>query len=103
MVRKGSCLCGAIEFELNDPADTGIACHCTSCRKSSSTHSFNIRTTIDAVKVLKGEPKTYEDNATDSGKPALRSFCGNCGSSVWTDPTSRPGARVVKVSCAESS
>lgn len=98
MTRKGSCLCGAVQFELNDDNDTGIACHCTSCRKSSSTHSFNVRTTIDAVKVTKGTPKTYDDNATDSGTTAQRSFCGNCGSSLWTDPLSRPGARVVKVS-----
>ncbi len=32
---KGSCLCGAVSFELTGELRPPFACHCTQCRKTS--------------------------------------------------------------------
>ena len=42
-MKTGSCLCGAVAFEIHGPLDDVVACHCTQCRKQtgnywSSTH-----------------------------------------------------------------
>jgi hypothetical protein len=58
---------------------------------------MNLRTDIDKVKVTKGTPKVYADNDTTSGKTVHRSFCGDCGSALWSNPDSVPGRSVVKV------
>ncbi len=32
---SGSCLCGAVVFEVNGPLRDVIACHCSQCRKTT--------------------------------------------------------------------
>ena len=34
-MNKGSCLCGAVHFEVRGPLGPPDACHCTQCRKQS--------------------------------------------------------------------
>ncbi|EKC97691.1 hypothetical protein A1Q2_08003 [Trichosporon asahii var. asahii CBS 8904] len=55
----------------------------------------------DDVKVTKGTPKVYQDNSTRSGKPMARSFCGDCGTPLWSDPSATPGVRYLKVGTLE--
>ena len=33
-VKKGSCLCGAVAYEVSGPLRQAVACHCGLCRKS---------------------------------------------------------------------
>ncbi|MFT7621920.1 MAG: hypothetical protein ACI9WU_001085 [Myxococcota bacterium] len=33
--RKGSCLCGALRYEISGPIDGVWVCHCSNCRKAS--------------------------------------------------------------------
>ena len=75
---KGSCLCGAIVYEI-DQLDMPIShCHCRTCRK---VHAAAFVPTAgvkrEHFRWLKGEDKlaTFESSP---GK--LRHFCSSCGS-----------------------
>jgi hypothetical protein len=36
--KTGSCLCGAVAFEITGPLRSVIACHCHQCRKQTGTY-----------------------------------------------------------------
>ncbi|SCV72592.1 BQ2448_4129 [Microbotryum intermedium] len=99
MPTKGSCYCEAVQFELDEDVSTlnGILCHCRTCQTLHTDRSYNIASSEDKLKVTKGTPKVYDDQKADSGKSIKRSFCGNCGSALFSKPTSQPGAVFIKV------
>ena len=52
---QGSCLCGGVRFELTEPFEGVVYCHCSSCKKLSgggATTSGRIAT--DAIRILEG-------------------------------------------------
>jgi hypothetical protein len=73
-MRTGGCLCGAVRYTLEgEPFHVG-RCHCADCRKESgSTYTIYGQWPLDAFSV-EGEYSTYEG----------RSFCPQCGSSLFT-------------------
>ena len=83
---RGSCLCGAIQFEITgETTDIGM-CHCSKCRKVSGVASnANLMTSRDNLKWLSGE-ETIAKFALPSGWGAWR--CSVCGSPV---PKLHPG------------
>ncbi|GMK57939.1 hypothetical protein CspeluHIS016_0407730 [Cutaneotrichosporon spelunceum] len=98
MVRTGGCYCQAIRYELeDDSAHDFSVCYCEGCKYASSSHSMNLRTDTDKIKVTKGTPKVFLDTKTLSGKPMKRKFCGDCGNSLWSEPSAAPGKAFVKV------
>ena len=36
---RGSCLCGQVEFEADEPLRPVLACHCSQCRKTSGHYA----------------------------------------------------------------
>ena len=79
---KGSCLCGAIRFEVSGDLAAPNACHCTICRK----HSGHFEASTDVPRenlTVEGE-----ENVTwyQSSKKVRRGFCKICGSSLFFDP-----------------
>ena len=97
----GKCLCGQITVSLTNEAmsasENVCVCHCLNCcRAGGSLGSMNIIAPESAVTIT-GEPKTYQDTDTDSGKPLSRSFCGNCGSAIASKSPNMPGLVVVKL------
>ena len=36
--KTGSCLCGAVKFEITGPLRPVIACHCLQCRKQTGSY-----------------------------------------------------------------
>jgi hypothetical protein len=93
--RTGSCLCGAVRYEiLTEPAAVAV-CHCTHCqRQSGAVFSTNLLVPEAAYR-QHGETKIYRDSG-DSGKPVYRHFCERCGSPVTTRADSIPGMVIVK-------
>jgi hypothetical protein len=81
----GQCLCGAINYEIDEaPAVTGV-CHCKNCqRQAGSAFSTLAGVPTDQLRFTKGEPKLYQDGDTESGTPVERYFCGNCGSPIYS-------------------
>ncbi|QJF49883.1 GFA family protein [Roseobacter ponti] len=79
MPRTGSCLCGAVTYEISaDVSQTG-ACHCGMCRKWSGGVYLGVEVPDGGLQIT-GEDhlKTYA-----SSPWAERVFCGTCGSSMW--------------------
>lgn len=77
---NGSCLCGAVAFEITREDPKLYQCHCTLCRKQSGTCS-NAATIVKAAefRFLRGEAEVTSW-LKDSG---FRSdFCSRCGSPV---------------------
>jgi hypothetical protein len=79
--RTGTCLCGAVRFEVTEPFEVVLACHCTSCKKISGgvgTASGGVRT--EAVRILTGAEllTTYQP---DEG--SAKTFCSRCGTNLF--------------------
>ena len=87
MNKTGSCLCGAVRYEIADaPSETG-ACHCGMCRKWSGGIYLGMHVAADAVRFDGAENvTTYR-----SSEWAERGFCNICGSSLYYRVTA-PGA-----------
>ncbi|CAE6909302.1 ADP-ribosyl-[dinitrogen reductase] hydrolase [Pseudomonas marincola] len=85
---KGSCLCGAIEYQI-DSLDKPIGhCHCRTCRKA---HSAAFATTAGVLREhfrwLKGEDKLA---SFESSPGKLRRFCSVCGSHLVAERDQQP-------------
>jgi hypothetical protein len=95
MPQTGRCLCGAVSYEFSaEPMMTAI-CHCKNCqRQAGSALSILIGLPEDAI-AISGEVKTYVDEGA-SGMKVLRQFCPNCGSPMFSDAESAPGALFIK-------
>lgn len=81
-VFKGSCLCGAIEYEIRPPYLFFHYCHCSRCRKSSgAAHSANILLKRSQFAWARGEElvKRFE---LPSAAYYCTGFCAVCGSSI---------------------
>jgi hypothetical protein len=80
---KGSCLCGAVSYEIDGPIGFARYCHCASCRKFSGTAYAAwglVRTDQFSVATPDARVTKY-----DSGG-GLRVFCASCGSALWYEP-----------------
>lgn len=78
---SGSCLCGAVAFEVTGPFDAFFLCHCGRCQKDTgSAHAANLFSSSAKLVWLKGE-----DHVTTFQLPETRhqkSFCATCGSAL---------------------
>ncbi|KAL1668079.1 Mss4-like protein [Schizophyllum commune] len=94
----GSCLCGAVQYELTGEPFTHLVCHCVNCQKvTGSAFASNVFFNKEQVSVIKGKEalKEYADPHTQSGKPYHRAFCGKCGSFVLGFPEQNPKIAIV--------
>lgn len=85
---KGSCLCGAIEYEI-DSIDMPVAhCHCRTCQKA---HAAPFATTTGIMREhfhwLKGEEKL---SFFESSPGKFRYFCSVCGSHLVAERVNQP-------------
>jgi hypothetical protein len=94
-MRTGSCLCGAISFECEEPIGPANYCHCADCRRvTGSAFNIGVKVPREAF-TLRGTPRSYTKTA-DSGREVTRFFCGDCGSPLFTDAARAPDIYYVK-------
>lgn len=76
----GSCLCGSIEFTINNIGNKIYQCHCSLCRKQGGSAS-NSGTVVPSSQLewVKGEECIKTWTKTTGFRS---SFCRNCGSLV---------------------
>ena len=78
----GSCLCGAVRFEVTGVALRFYHCHCSRCRKASGTgHASNIAIRADSVRWLSGEELVAGYKIPEAERFSTR-FCSRCGGPV---------------------
>ena len=78
---SGSCLCGAVTFEVMGNFDSFYLCHCKYCQKDSgSAHGANLFATSAQLRWLTGD--TLVNQFTLAGSRHSKSFCQHCGSAL---------------------
>lgn len=77
---QGSCLCGAIRYEVRGAIGPMIYCHCSMCRKASGS-SFATNAPVDAAdfRFVSGEARL---GRYESSPGEFRCFCTRCGSPI---------------------
>ncbi|WP_316014859.1 GFA family protein [Roseobacter sp. HKCCA0434] len=97
MTIRGSCVCGAVAFEIAGAPSAMGTCHCARCRKlGTSTFVFVTR---QQFRLVRGEERlvTLEPTARYGYH---RSFCGCCGTSLG-EPLSPEGAFPINAQCLD--
>lgn len=82
---KGSCLCGAVQYEVSGDLDRFYHCHCQRCRKATGTgHATNIMVKQASLDWLAGETllKRYK---IPEARRFYSHFCSQCGSAMPRD------------------
>ena len=81
-MHKGSCLCGAVSFEVEGELPGPDACHCSKCRKTSGHYWVSTDVPRSALTIHGGDNITW----FRSSEKVRRGFCSTCGSSLFWDP-----------------
>lgn len=77
---SGSCLCGAIHYEITGPAGQFWHCHCQRCRKATGTgHASNIIIRPTSVDWSSGADLLRYYKIPEA-KRFAKVFCSSCGS-----------------------
>jgi hypothetical protein len=88
-MHTGSCLCGAVRFEVAGDLGPIQLCHCSQCRRASgAAFAANMPVRAADVRVVSGEAslKSFESSP---GKARL--FCADCGSPIISRSAGDPG------------
>ena len=78
----GSCLCGAVSFEVTGALPAPNACHCSQCRRQSG-HFWVSSDVPRASLTIRGEDRLTWFRSSDAVR---RGFCATCGSFLFWDP-----------------
>jgi hypothetical protein len=82
-VIRGSCLCGAVQLEIEEPLEKSPeACHCSQCRKQSGSFLIAVNVRRAALRVLGSDSVAWYQ----SSEKVQRGFCRNCGSTLFWNP-----------------
>ena len=84
-MHHGSCLCGAISFEVAGELPPPDACHCSQCRRQSGHYWASTDVARDALEIRGAEHLTWHS----SSERVRRGFCAICGSALFWDPIGR--------------
>jgi hypothetical protein len=84
-MHRGSCLCGAVSFEVMGDLKAADACHCTQCRKQSGHFFASTNVARAALNVVGAENITWYQ----SSEKVRRGFCRTCGAFLFWDPPAR--------------
>jgi hypothetical protein len=78
-MKTGSCLCGAVKYEVHGAMRDVIACHCRECRRQTGTY-------MSATAAADGDLKLVESRGLKwfrSSATARRGFCAECGTVLF--------------------
>ncbi len=89
-MHEGSCLCGAVRFQVEGELKAADACHCGQCRKQSGHYWASTNVAREALSI-DGEDKVRWYRSSERVR---RGFCSLCGSVLFWEPL---GKQVVAV------
>jgi hypothetical protein len=86
MTVTGSCLCGAVRYELTQDPAWAHNCHCSRCRKTrGSAFASNLFVALDGVRFSRGGDQLQSYKPPDAER-FTHVFCRHCGSSLpWVN------------------
>lgn len=95
---SGSCLCGAVRFNIEGAFERFYLCHCSHCRKDTgSAHAANLFSSTAKLEWLSGQDKVSTFNLPQTRH--TRSFCSICGSAL---PHASEKMLVVPAGCLDT-
>ena len=101
MNRKAECSCGKVQIELAGDPKMVVTCSCLNCQKrTGSVFGVSAYFGNDQRVSKQGYPKLFVDTSDDERK-LFRSFCPDCGSTVYWEAEFMPNAVGVAVGCFE--
>ena len=89
-VLTGSCLCGAVRYEVTGPLRDVVNCHCAMCRKTHGHIGAYTNAPRDALALVESRGLKWYRSSPD----ARRGFCGECGGTLFWE---RDGADVISI------
>lgn len=90
---KGSCLCGAVRYELTDAPFWAHSCHCSRCRKiTGSPFAANAFVPLESLRYVAGDEHIGAYRVPNTER-FTHTFCTLCGSTLPSPNPSR--SRVV--------
>ena len=95
---RGSCLCGAVRFEVDEFLPRTGNCHCSMCRKfHGAAYATIAETTRAHFRWTSGE-EALKGFTADNG--TTRRFCRHCGSSLtFFSPNADPELVEISLGC----
>lgn len=94
---RGSCLCGAVVYEIALPFRVVHNCHCSRCRRArAAAHTTNGFVPIEALRWIRGAENVC-NYRYERGNGMGQSFCTTCGGKVARE---RPEVGIVGVPLA---
>lgn len=85
---KGSCLCGAVTYELRSELGPIVMCHCAKCRKANgSAFATNSPVATKDFSLTRGKEALAEFESTPG---VFRVFCQHCASPLYSRRPSEP-------------
>jgi hypothetical protein len=84
----GGCMCGGVRFEVSEPLLGALYCHCKRCqRRTGSAFSVSALTAPGSLRIIQGRELV---RSWAPGDGWIKSFCGECGSQVYTTHPDNP-------------
>ena len=84
-MHQGSCLCGAVRYEIRGDFGPAYFCHCQRCRKAGgSSFGANVIAQSSDFAITAGESSL---KCFDGGLGVKRYFCAACGSPILSRRT----------------
>lgn len=81
----GSCLCGAVRYEVDGELRDVVNCHCAMCRKTHGHIGAYTATKKAALRLTESRGlKWYA-----ASNIARRGFCSECGGSLFWEPSGK--------------
>ena len=78
---RGSCLCGAVRFEVDEPFERIVQCHCASCKKlSGGVGTTNGRARRESIRIVVAEDSLRIFRPEEG---TAKTFCSVCGSNLF--------------------
>lgn len=96
----GSCLCGAVRYEIRGGIRNIVYCHCSRCRKAQgSTFGTNGIVAANEFQIIEGEGALTGYESTPG---QTRYFCRTCGSPIMSRSAARQNQVRVRMGTIES-
>ena len=100
-MHRGSCLCGAVRFELASEPRAVTHCHCRMCQKQHGAAFATYASVPRAdLRYTAGEDLLTAYNSSGS---VLRRFCSRCGSSIeWSGSATHPDWAAIAIATLDT-
>ena len=100
MLHSGSCLCGAVRYEIRGELGPIVMCHCGQCRKAQgSAFATNAAVRAADFAIVAGEDALVGFESSPGKK---RHFCRHCGSPIISTRDAIPGVVRVRIGTLDS-